>query len=193
MRRVVEPEPELIEPPLTASALDADLPSEDRIKARISDVIRSRARGVGPALITQGMTPVQAAVAARRMEPPVVRPRGPVPLMADTRPASEPPVTAAMFTARPRTVPVPPPEAGNMFTAEEAWDEADSDWQADEDLEPDYEPAPVGAVPAPDRKPIVQAAVKKPLVPSQRAMAEAQPRLRFDDPRPPMNCRRCRS
>ncbi|NJM84492.1 MAG: DNA translocase FtsK, partial [Tabrizicola sp.] len=42
MRRVVEPEPELIEPTLSDLAYRADLPSEDRIKARISDVIQSR-------------------------------------------------------------------------------------------------------------------------------------------------------
>jgi hypothetical protein len=105
MRRVVEPEPELIEPPLSGAAMEAVLPPEDRIKARISDVIRSRARGVGPALITAGMTPVQAAVAARRMEPPVMRPRGPVPLMADTRPGTLPPGAALPQAAEPTPQP----------------------------------------------------------------------------------------
>jgi S-DNA-T family DNA segregation ATPase FtsK/SpoIIIE len=186
MRRVVEPEPELIEPPLSTAAMDADLPSEDRIKARISDVIRSRARGVGPALITPGMTPVQAAVAARRMEPPVVRPRGPVPLMADTRPGTlppEPPVTA-MFSAHPRAVPAPPPAVApaNVFAADDTWDESEEGWQPDEDLDSDDEPATLATAPLPDRRPIVQAPVKKTVVPSSRAMAEAQPRLRFDDP-----------
>lgn len=203
LRRVVEPEPELVEPMLAEAAQDADLPTEDRIKARISDVIRNRARGVGPAIVP-GLTPVQAAVAARRAEPPVMRPRGPVPLLADTRPGAvpmEPPVTAARapaameppplvapvpgFHAHPRMAPQAAPE--NMFTAEEAdWQEDPAeDWQPDEDYEPDYDPAPVAPRVAPmtlDRRPIVQAPTKKPVQPSTRAMAEAQPRLRFDEP-----------
>ncbi len=179
MRRVVEPEPELIEQPLTDAAYAADLPSEDRIKARISDVIRSRARGIGPALITPGMTPVQAAVAARRMEPPVVRPRGPVALMADTRPGTLPPEPARAIPALP-----PAAEDPNIFAAEDAaWDQADSGWQADEDLEPAYEPTPVFArSTAAERRPVVQVPVKRTVQPSTRALAEAQPRLRFDDP-----------
>ncbi|MBP9184518.1 MAG: DNA translocase FtsK 4TM domain-containing protein, partial [Fuscovulum sp.] len=194
MRRVVEPEPELIEPPLSGAAMEAVLPPEDRIKARISDVIRSRARGVGPALITSGMTPVQAAVAARRMEPPVMRPRGPVPLMADTRPGTLPPGAAlpqaAEAAPQPRAIPAPPPlqPADNMFTAEdEAWDDTDTGWQADEDAEADFDPTPLAAPRVPlaaDRRPVVQAPVKKAVQPSTRALAEAQPRLRFDDPAP---------
>jgi S-DNA-T family DNA segregation ATPase FtsK/SpoIIIE len=193
MRRVVEPEPELIEPPLSGAAMEAVLPPEDRIKARISDVIRSRARGVGPALITAGMTPVQAAVAARRMEPPVMRPRGPVPLMADTRPGTLPPGAAlpqaAETTPQPRSIPAPPPlqPADNMFTAEdEAWDDTDTGWQADDEAD-DFDPPPLAAPRVPlaaDRRPVVQAPVKKAVQPSTRALAEAQPRLRFDDPAP---------
>jgi S-DNA-T family DNA segregation ATPase FtsK/SpoIIIE len=187
MRRVVEPEPELIEPPLMAYDAEPELPSEDRIKARISDVIRSRARGVAPVLITQGMTPVQAAVAARRMEPPVVRPRGPVPLMADTRPLSPIPQPVAPQPVTPAPVPAAAPQ--NMFTAEDAaWDETDAqdDWQPDDAYEPDFDPAPVipRAAPVADRRPVVQAPLRKPVPQSTRAIAEAQPRLRFDDPAP---------
>jgi DNA segregation ATPase FtsK/SpoIIIE, S-DNA-T family len=82
IRRAVEPdpEPELVEPDYSALQ-DADAPSEDRIRARIGDAIRARARGV-PAMT---LSPVSAAVAARR-EPPVMRPRGPVPLIADLTP-----------------------------------------------------------------------------------------------------------
>ena len=189
MRRVVEPEPELVEPALAESAYAADLPSEDRIKARISDVIRSRARGVGPVLAA-GLTPVQAAVAARRMEPPVMRPRGPVPLMADTRSGTlpqEPPVVA--FTAHPR---VTTETDANLFAPEDAWDTPEDaaeelDWLPDEACEPDYDPTPAAsraAAPMADRRPIVQAPPRKPMQPSSRAMAEAQPRLRFDDPAP---------
>ncbi len=210
MRRVVEPEPELIEPELTEAAWDADQPTEDRIKARISDVIRSRARGTGPALAS-GLTPVQAAVAARRAEPPVMRMRGPQPLLADTTPqrlAIQPPdpqvsqdassgpaalaatAAAAKAAAQPRPVAAAPVEAENMFTAEDAewqdgeWDAPPEGWEADDAYEPDYDPAPVALRPAQvaERRPIVQAPAKKAVQPSTRAMAEAQPRLRFDDP-----------
>ena len=80
MRRAVEPEPELVEPALADAAWDADLPSEDRIKARISDVIRNRVQ----------RSPV-AEPPMGRAEPPVVRSRGPVVLLADTRPLPVPP------------------------------------------------------------------------------------------------------
>ncbi len=185
MRRVVEPEPELVEPVLPETLSSHDLPSEDRIKARISDVIRSRARGTGPVLAT--MTPLQAAVAARRAEPPVMRPRGPVPLMADTRPGTLPPepqgMPAAMAAQQARPIPAPPPLATNMFTAEDA-----EDWQEDVDLDADdgFAAAPPAFRPAPapvaERRPIVQAAPKRAPAPSSRALAEAQPRLRFDEP-----------
>ncbi|MDT8857387.1 DNA translocase FtsK [Paracoccaceae bacterium Fryx2] len=104
MRRVVEPE--LVEPGLSAHAYDANLPSEDRIKARINDVIRSRVRN-GSALATP-MSVIQAAVARR--EPPVARLRGPQPLIADTRRGvpmalpPEPPVVAPAPVAAPRSM-----------------------------------------------------------------------------------------
>ncbi|WP_267898349.1 DNA translocase FtsK, partial [Pseudogemmobacter humi] len=93
----------------------------------------------------------------------------------------EPPVFAARpRVAAPAAAPVWDEPADNMFAADEA------EWQPDEDYEPDYDPAPVMAAPrvAPvlDRRPIVQPAVKKPLQPSVRAQAEAQPSLRFEEP-----------
>jgi S-DNA-T family DNA segregation ATPase FtsK/SpoIIIE len=107
MRRVVDPQPELVEPVLSDAALAADAPLEDRVRARISDAIRARA-GQIPAAATAGLSPLQAAIAARRADPPVVRPRGPVPLIADTRSGSlppEPPVTARAMAAPPRYIP----------------------------------------------------------------------------------------
>ncbi len=92
MRRA-EPEPELIEPVLPAFS-DEQAPNDDRIKARISDAIRSRMRHPGPVL-----NPVTTAVQARR-EPPVARSltqrlRGPQPLIADTRKGVVPPPVVA--------------------------------------------------------------------------------------------------
>jgi len=200
MRRVVEPEPELFEPAMSMAAMEAHLPSEDRIKARISDVIRSRARGASGSALTAGLSPLQAAVAARRAEPPVMRPRGPVPLVADTRIDSLPPLRGASAHA-----PAP------MMMMEDLASEP-ADWQPDTGYEgdhipdyaatiapnyaydhaSDYAPEDVGAAPvtysappmvAPDRRAIVQTPLRKPVPQSSRAMAEAQPRLRFDEPK----------
>ncbi|MGL5010721.1 MAG: DNA translocase FtsK, partial [Paracoccaceae bacterium] len=155
IRRAVEPEPEaeLVEPVLMAGEMDA--PSEDRIRARIGDAIRARARGVAPLT----MTPLQAAVAARR-EPPVMRPRGPVPLIADTTP--------------------------HMLVEDEAedWDEADA---FEDDVAMTFP-----ATPALDRRSVVQQTVPRKPALSSKAVAEAQPRLRFEEQEvvyelPPLN------
>ena len=223
MRRVVEPEPELIEPELADAAYEADQPSDDRIKARISDAIRSRARGAASPR-AGAMSPLQAAVAARRAEPPVMRGgRGPQPLLADTRPDTVPSgavppmvppraatlavtsVTGAVSSATvsamaavpmPKVVAVPPRthsvQPDNMFVdadagwPDENWSDGADDWRPDDAYEPDYDPAPVmpRLAPVAERRPIVQTPVKKVVAPSTRAMAEAQPRLRFDDPAP---------
>jgi len=75
----------------------------------------------------------------------------------------------------------------------------DQDWASDADLEPDYDPTPVSVAPrlgpavstaaprsapplvAQDRRAVVQHPVKKPVAPSRQALAESQPRLRFDE------------
>jgi DNA segregation ATPase FtsK/SpoIIIE, S-DNA-T family len=171
IRRAVEPdpEPELVEPVLSAAMLDHDAPSDDRIKARISDAIRARARGV-PAATLSTLSPLQAAVAnaAARREPPVMRPRGPLPLIADT------------------TRHVLVEDTG-----------ADDDWQMDEDFQAlaqdddadtadvaAYAPLPLRASPMIDRRPVVQQPVLRKPALSAKAVAEAQPRLRFEDQQP---------
>jgi DNA segregation ATPase FtsK/SpoIIIE, S-DNA-T family len=149
IRRAVEPdpEPELVEPDY-ASLRDADAPSEDRIRARIGDAIRARAGGAAM------LSPVQAAVAARR-EPPVMRPRGPVPLIADVTP--------------------------HALVEDDDWqDDDDANMFVPEDAAWDDEPLPTIA----ERRSLVQPSVKKPVAMSRQAVSEAQPRLRFDDPQP---------
>ena len=235
MRRAPEPEPEWIEPEDDDEDYDIDAPGydPDRIKARISDVIRSRSHSPqGPA------SAVTAAV--MRREPTLHRPNRPVTLIADTtrRPVGslppEPPLTA---TVVPMVTPVTAPAAApvdrtpmqvampeqarpNLFVAPpqpmeaEVEDEYsaeplgqysdpdgyDQDWASDADLEPDYDPTPVTVAPrlgsaygtmpsanaptvAPtiDRRAVVQHPVKKPVAPSRQAIAESQPRLRFDE------------
>jgi S-DNA-T family DNA segregation ATPase FtsK/SpoIIIE len=200
MRRAVDPEPELVEPMLPDHA-DTLPPDDDRIKARISDAIRSRMRHPGP-----NLNPVTTAVQARR-EPPVARSltqrlRGPQPLIADTRKPFatlpripvEPPVTAEPASFMPPAPPLLPPlprtfvpqpepdfvaDDANIFTPDASDlgdDDDDAAWDAMTSA-PVLPRAPVAEM----RKPVVQHVVKKPLTPSRQAVAESQPRLRFDE------------
>jgi S-DNA-T family DNA segregation ATPase FtsK/SpoIIIE len=199
LRRTVEPEPELVEPALADDALLDDMPDDDRIKARISDVINRRTRAPASQL-----SPIAAAI--QRREPSLTRPRGPEPLIANTRPAAsprvEPPVVGASAVAAFPTAKVAQPKApvpqeqvrpaANAFAQDDFIETGlEEDPMVDEDTETDWAPE-VYADPAPrtaprvtpvtlDRRPVVQHAVKKPATPSTRAMAEAQPRLRFDE------------
>jgi len=117
--------------------------NEDRIKARINDVIRSRVRQ-SPPLQAAPQTPLQAAIARR--EPPLNR-RGPAPLVATRRPPEaqetgvKPPisapsglaqapgavgklvVTSATRTAATSAIPAPPPTLGMSSEEEDdaAW------------------------------------------------------------------------
>jgi S-DNA-T family DNA segregation ATPase FtsK/SpoIIIE len=90
-RPEVMPEPELVERG-EAIIFDHDAPGEDRIKARIADVIKSRVRSS-----TAVHVPATAPLTRGRG-------RGPDPLVLDTTSArAEPPLTA------PRAVPAAPP------------------------------------------------------------------------------------
>ncbi len=206
LRRSVDPEPELVEPVLADDSLFDEMPDDDRIKARISDVINRRTRAPEGQL-----SPIAAAI--QRREPNVTRPRGPEPLIANTRPAApglraEPPVMAsAAMTSRAAGLPamgglsitsIRPamqptanafsqddfltnevPEVDNYAAAD---DYTDDDWAPEPYVDPTPAPAAPRVTPMMlDRRPVVQHAIKKPTQPSTRAVAEQQPRLRFDD------------
>jgi len=173
LRRNVEPE--LVEPDLADDMLLEDLPNDDRIKARISSAVRARTRTPDAQL-----SPVSAAI--QRREPSLTRPRGPQPLIADTRTPgtrSEPPVMAPAHDAADEM------PMANAFAAEDFIEADDIAAIHDTDFETESydEPEPAGRVMPMelDRRPVVQHVVKKPVAPSSRAMAEAQPRLRFDE------------
>jgi len=171
LRRAADPQPELVEQHLSDAAWDATLPSEDRIKARISDVIRNR--------VQRAPDPVPQATTAR-MEPPVVRPRGPAVLMADTRPlAASPRVSVPPLTAEPVWQSDAAEEdenlPANMFAQDSAWDEDEDDSLIDDDL-----PNPRLFASSTDRRAVVQHAARK-AAPSRQALAETQPGLRFDE------------
>ena len=185
LRRAVEPE--LVEPVLAEDLDLDDMPDDDRIKARISSVIRARTRAPEDTL-----SPLAAAI--QRREPSLNRPRGPEPLIANIRPLaapglrSEPPVLGGA-TAVPPQIPAANAFAKDDFTTADQPEmdddllEDDLDWQGDIDAADDAAPQRVTPMTL-DRRPVVQHVAKKPVAPSTRAMAEAQPRLRFDDAAP---------
>ncbi len=103
IRRAPDPEPEWVEQALPEAVADMEPVSEERIKARIADVIRSRAR-------TQAQT-----APARRAEPPLqAAPRAEPPLSAPS-PNGAGLATAAMARRRgPKPLILTEPPAGDM-------------------------------------------------------------------------------
>jgi DNA segregation ATPase FtsK/SpoIIIE, S-DNA-T family len=178
-----EPIPEIVH--LDPPPFDADgLPDDDRIKSRIADAIRARSSGGQP---------------EPRHEAPA-RPRRPLPLLIDSvklqAPAlsatrMEPPLTAA--TVRPAFRAEPPVSAPALMLDLVEIDEDEENVFKDADAWRDEIPAPPLSIPpeqiravipvaAPEvRKTVVQHAVKKPVQPSSRAKAEAQPSLPLED------------
>ncbi|MBE0452623.1 DNA translocase FtsK [Roseovarius autotrophicus] len=150
------PVPELVEP----DALDAEAPPDDRIRARITDAIRSRVRQ-NPAVQVESVAPLTKG-RGRGPDPLILKPKAHAPM------PPEPPLTA-----RKATLAVPPAPA---------FDEAPL---VEDDLDAAYEmgftpdPSPVPRIAMPEPRKVVQHVPPKPLTPSTRAMAEAQPALPF--------------
>ncbi|MEL6566688.1 MAG: DNA translocase FtsK, partial [Pseudomonadota bacterium] len=149
------PEPELVEAP---QAPDMQAPSDERISAKITDVIKARVRS-NPAVRIEAVAPLTKG-----------RGRGPVPLIADTAP-------------RVGLPPEPPLTAGAMVAAPEPLLEEDDDMALFEAPEP-VMPEPAPRIPTPEPRKVVQQPVRKLMQPSTQAKAEAQPKLRFEDTHP---------
>lgn len=165
------PEPELVEP--EQPSWHPSMPTEDRIRARISDVIRNRA----PRPVELAPLPPVA-----RVEPPVMRPRGPVPLMADTRLPPRPgtPLAPAAPSWQPEAEQDPIHDIpSNIFRDDAGWDDLPDDIDDAPDADPDDAFTQRAACQS-DRRAVVQHAARKP-APSRQAVAETQPGLRFDD------------
>ncbi|MFD1912694.1 DNA translocase FtsK [Halodurantibacterium flavum] len=193
MRRVAEPaEPE-------------DLPEDERIRARINDVIKARVRQAP--VLTLG-----------RNEPPLARGRGPKPLVADTRGPGVMAAGAAVAgaagmaagmtgglagprlrggsgtdQAAPLVAPVVQrgravPEA-DLYPEPELYSDVpfgDDDDYADADADTDFDlPAAPLPVAEPQPRAVVEHPPRKAPAPSRQAQAEAQPRLRLEDTPPP--------
>ena len=153
--------PELVQPMLSAQAAQAaldDAPTEDRIRARISDAIRSR-----------GFPAAEPPVApAQRREPPVV-----------TRTAGTP-----VIRIPPQAQPAPMDALDDNWTEAGFDDDLDDDDLTELSvLEDSLSPRHASGQMA-EAKRVVQQVAKKPAQPSRQAVQESQPRLRFDDAPP---------
>lgn len=163
------PEAELVE---TQAAPDIDEgPGEDRIKAKISDIIKSRVRS-NPAMQT-GLTTSLTKGRGRGPDPLVLKPHP----QGALRP--EPPLTAASMQ------PIEPPNAviDDEFDAPELVPEPELAYEMDRDEPFEAEPA-APKIPVAEPRKVVQQPVRKPVQPSTRAKLEAQPALRFEDTHP---------
>ncbi|WP_425040885.1 DNA translocase FtsK [Primorskyibacter sp. S187A] len=197
------PEPELVEQPTFAG--DADMPSDDRIRAKIAGAIKDRVR--------RAPVPGQQNAKIETVAPLTKgRGRGPQPLVLDTsQPVSqsvglppepplsagaalppEPPLTAPMTAPLTASVPVMdvPVEAAVAPAAEVDVDHQvhDAVWDAPSMDVPAADAAAVppaapmeARVTTPAPKKVVQQPTRKPVQPSSRAKAEAQPSFSFDD------------
>ncbi|MBU2981126.1 DNA translocase FtsK 4TM domain-containing protein [Lentibacter algarum] len=174
------PEPELVEAEPHFDTYTAEHgPADDRIKAKIADVIKSR-EVPDPDVIAKSVTPLTMG-----------RGRGPDPLVLNAMPTSElppePPLTGAHM-AQPMAEVVEAPMAfaqdDDELIEEPLYQEAAQPTpQAAPQPVPQPAPQPM-AIPVPEHKKVVQHTPKKPAPVSTRAKAEAQPKFKFEDNRP---------
>lgn len=167
------PTPELVEQHAVVDLPDA--PGDERITAKIADVIRSR------------RTPAPAPEPTLEETLPLTkgRGRGPQPLVFDPTPQGlppEPPVTAQQTTLPPE------PQVTAGFAewrnfegqADALIETSEAPLETALPLEQPIEPAPRIPVAEP-RKAVVEQPLRKAPVPSRQAKAEAQPKLAFED------------
>ena len=159
------PDIELIE---THSDVDVgDGPGEERIRAKISDVIRSRVR-TNPAMQSQAIAPLTKG-----------RGRGPEALILNTNLNAELPPEPPLTNAQ--TAHVMP----QLNAAEPILDpQEDSATLLAANSVAEMPALAARAIPLVEPRNVVQQHVRKPLQPSSRAKAEAQPNLRFEDTHP---------
>ena len=185
------PEPELIEQ--TGPDGYDEMPGNDRIQAKIASAIRARQTAQAapqPVVDTYEDPEWSAPDTHHRIEPPLsapaAEPRAPQPHMAEPR-LAEPPVTAPRM-AEPEINHVHEPEPFEL-TEPEAYLPEDKPVLEDAPMyqEP-VEAAPEPVAPKPHVIPVAQPRVaqvepqtRKPVEPSQRAKAEAQPTLEFEN------------
>ena len=196
------PEPELVETdhqPVLEQA-----PSEERIKTKISDIIKNRVRttnavhtpATAPLTRGRGRGPDPLLLNTTRPEPPLTArvTNAPAPVAA-----VEPPVTArAIPTAPPAPVYADAAPMESYDAPTQDYDTLTEPFAADEVnifVEPEMveeavpqapTPVPLAApkIPVPEPKRVVMPMMRKPVPQSKQAKAEAQPVLAFEDSHP---------
>ena len=151
------PEPELVAQREVADAAPVD---GVRVKARITDAIRSRKAPEAPVIIG-GM----------RVEPKLTAGKGPQPLLLDVRNTEDAVFDDAELTDV---------EEQNIFAAPTAILHRALASEAENSV---TELAPVArvVVPTPEPKKVVQHALQRSVIPSKQALQEMQPGLQFED------------
>lgn len=196
----VMPEPELVE--MQHAPEPEQAPDADRIKTKISDIIKNRVRttnavhvpATAPLTRGRGRGPDPLVLNTARAEPPLTAQAAPAPLPV------EPKLTARVIPTAP-----PAPVYDEVAPTESYAPDAFTDFAEDEVnifVEPEVieealpeAPAPAAAVPvaapvvAPqipvaEPKRVVMPMTRKPVPQSKQAKAEAQPALSFDDTHP---------
>lgn len=184
IKRAVPGLEDVLEPPFTENYNEFSTNEEfgeQRIKAKISDVIKSRVRS-NPALHVTSVAPLSKG-----------RGRGPDPLVLNTHPQnnlpSEPPLISPILSHAEAFETAP--HTGSIDAPVENWIEDDSMFDNEEVSLPelndgvtsDAQPITSKIIITEPRK-VVQQPLRKPVQPSARAKAEAQPALRFEDTHP---------
>jgi len=150
------PEPELVEPDVVDH--DAEIPGEDRIRARITDVIKTRVRQK-PEIQVTSVAPLTKG-----------RGRGPQPLVLNTARAGLPPEPP--LTAPRASLPPEPPLTAQPAPAPYQPEGAESAPSA---------PAPQMHIPVAEPRKVVQHPPRKVPQPSSRALAESQPAFHLEE------------
>jgi S-DNA-T family DNA segregation ATPase FtsK/SpoIIIE len=204
----VMPEPELVE--LQHDAVLEEAPDQDRIKTKISDVIKNRVRttnavhvpATAPLTRGRGRGPDPLLLNTTREEPPLTAVAAPAavipaepPLTARAIPVAAPPTTAFLDAA-----PMENYDAAPMESYDAPLDEPLAADDVNIFVEPEVietvapvapmpKPIPVVAaaapqIPVPEPKRVVMPMARKAVPQSKQAQAEAQPVLSFEDSHP---------
>jgi len=177
------PEGELIEPQMPPQAMAAQAPSEDRLRNRITDVIRTRKQSKPVLRIDphQPPAPLQTPAPA---EPPLTAARREPALSSEPaarQSAAQPGIGYSHSFGLPGGQTVYPGATHLDFGAQTA--RQDDDALIEDDGYDDYDvppPAPTGRVLT---RRVVQTPQRRAPAPSRQAQAEAQPTLPFEAPR----------
>jgi S-DNA-T family DNA segregation ATPase FtsK/SpoIIIE len=184
------PEPELVDPQPTVAAVPVQ--GDDRIKAKIADVIRNRAEArpeaATPLTLGRGRGP--DALLLDTSEPDLgagLPPEPPLTASRTAMPAATPPLSAMPEPELPQPEMVEAqPDYLDDLPSENIFDTPPDPMLADPTphealpLQPSAAPAPQIPVEQP-RKVVVKPLNRKPIQPSTQARKEAQPSLQFDE------------